>query len=195
MIDQILKQFDLPTLEVVTGLDATFLYGETPTSPMHVGGIIVVEGSLQFEEFKAILMSRIHQMPKLRKKLMYVPFSIDYPYWVDDPNFDIDMHLEHIALPKPGGWKQMRKLASKVLSEPLDHSKPLWSFTFVEGLDTLSQVKPGSVAIISKMHHVAIDGMAGAGMLAVLCDMSPNATKPAAPKPYRPKKLRVTSRS
>lgn len=189
MIDQILKQFDLPTLEVVTGLDATFLYGETPTSPMHVGGIIVVEGSLQFEEFKAILMSRIHQMPKLRKKLMYVPFSIDYPYWVDDPNFDIDMHLEHIALPKPGGWKQMRKLASKVLSEPLDHSKPLWSFTFVEGLDTLSQVKPGSVAIISKMHHVAIDGMAGAGMLAVLCDMSPNATKPAAPKPYRPKKL------
>lgn len=189
MINQIIKQFDLPNLEAVSGLDATFLYGETPTSPMHVGGIIVVEGSLKFEDFRAILMSRLHQLPKLRKRLMYVPFSIDYPYWVDDPTFDIDMHLDHIALPKPGGWKQMRKLASKIFSEPLDHSRPLWSFTFVEGLDTLSQVKPGSVAIVSKLHHVAIDGMAGAGMLGILCDMSPNASPIPEPKPYHPKKL------
>ena len=174
--------------QAITGLDATFLYIETPTSPMHVGSVAIIEGSLSFEDFRKTVQSRIHLIPKLRQRLIYVPMSIDYPYWVDDPYFDIDMHLHHIALPQPGSWKELRSVASRIFSEPLDQSRPLWSFTFVEGLDNMSQVPKGSVAIISKIHHVAIDGVAGAGILALLFDMSPK-IKEMEPEPFNPEPL------
>ncbi len=189
MINKLISQLNLPNIKSISGLDATFLYGETPTSPMHVGSVAILEGSLQFKDFRKVIMSRIHHIPKFRRRLMYVPFSIDHPYWVDDPDFNIDMHIKHVALPKNGDWKQLRKMASREFSEPLDQSRPLWSFTFVEGLDNLSQVKPGSVAIISKVHHVAIDGMAGAGLLAVLFNFGPDVKEIPEPKPFKPKPL------
>lgn len=189
MLNSILEKLNPENLESVTGMDATFLYGETETSPMHVGSVAIIEGSLEFETFKATIASRLHMVPKLRKRLMSIPFSIDYPYWVDDPHFNIDMHIDHVALPKPGSWKQLRSMASRIFSEPLPHSRPLWSFTFVEGLDNLSQVQPGSIAIISKVHHVAIDGVAGAGLLAILFDMSPTPSKIKEPPPYNPQPL------
>lgn len=173
----------------ISGMDSTFLYAETPTSPMHIGGVAVIEGSLDFKTFKRTIASRIHQIPKLRQRLMQVPFSIDHPYWVDDPDFNLDMHIDHVALPKPGSWKNLRRLASKLFSEPLDKSRPLWSFTFVEGLDQLSQVKPGSVAIISKIHHVAIDGIGGAGILGIIFDLSPEVKEIPEPRPYNPAPL------
>lgn len=176
-------------LQSISGLDATFLYGETSTSPMHVGSVSIIDGSLKFESFREMIISKIHLIPSLRKRLMFVPFSVDYPYWVDDPNFNIDMHLHHIALPKPGSWKELRAVSSKIFSEHLDRSRPLWSFTFVEGLDNLSQVPSGSVAIISKIHHVAIDGMAGAGMLSLMYDISPKPKDLQEPKPFRPRAL------
>ncbi|MGB0931290.1 MAG: wax ester/triacylglycerol synthase domain-containing protein, partial [Chitinophagales bacterium] len=158
MLDKILQQFNPPNIQAISGLDATFLYGETPTSPMHVGSVVIIENSLKFETFRKIILSRIHQIPKMRQKLVFVPLSMDYPYWVDDPDFDIDMHLNHIALPSPGGWQELRNTSSQIFSEHLDRSRPLWSFTFVEGLNTIPQVPKGSVAIIAKIHHVAIDG-------------------------------------
>lgn len=170
-------------------MDATFLYVETPTSPMHVGAVAVIEGDLNFATFRETILSRIHMIPSLRRRLMYVPMSIDYPYWVDDPNFDVDLHLNHVALPKPGSWKELRALASSIFSEALDKSRPLWSFTFIEGLDGIAQIPKGSVAIVSKIHHVAIDGMAGAGILSLLFDLSPKPTKVKEPKPFRPKPL------
>lgn len=189
MLDKILKQFTKSNIQPISGMDATFLYIETPTSPMHIGSVTVIEGSLEFEKFRATILSRIHTIPKLRQRLVYVPFSIDYPYWVDDTNFDIDMHIHHIALPKPGNWKTLRKVASQIFSNPLDHSRPLWSFTFVEGLDNIPQVPKGSVAIISKMHHVAIDGVGGAGILSLLFDLTPEVKEIPKPKPFKPKPL------
>ena len=176
-------------MQPITGIDATFLYGESDNSPMHVGSVAVIEGSLKFDTFKKVIESRIHQIPKLRQRLMYIPMSVDYPYWVDDPSFNIDMHIHHVALPSPGGWKELRAMASQIFSEALDKTRPLWSFTFVEGLDTIPQVPKGSVAIISKMHHVAVDGMAGAGMMSLIFDMSPDTTPIPEPKPYNPKPL------
>jgi WS/DGAT/MGAT family acyltransferase len=176
-------------MEPITGLDATFLYAETANSPMHVGSVTVIEGSLKFDDFRKVIESRLHLIPKLRQRLMQVPFNIDYPYWVDDPNFDLDMHLQRIALPKPGSWKELRSIASSIMSEPLDRTRPLWHFTFVEGLDNIPQVPKGSVAIISKIHHVAIDGMAGTSIMGLLFDLSPNPTKLKEPKPYEPKPL------
>ncbi|MDF1699090.1 MAG: wax ester/triacylglycerol synthase family O-acyltransferase [Saprospiraceae bacterium] len=187
MINKLISQLNLPNVKSISGMDATFLYAETPTSPMHVGSVAILEGSLKYKDFRKLIMSRIHLIPKFRRRLMYVPFSVDHPYWVDDPDFNIDMHIKHVALPKPGDWKHLRRMASREFSEPLDQSRPLWSFTFVEGLDNLSQVKKGSVAIISKVHHVAIDGMAGAGLLAVLFDFGPKAGEIPPPKPYKPK--------
>lgn len=189
MINKLISQLNLPNVKSISGLDATFLYGETSTSPMNVGSVAIIEGSLEYKDFRKIIMSRIHNIPKFRKRLMYAPFSVDHPYWVDDPNFNIDMHIRNVALPKPRDWKQLRRIASREFSEPLDQSRPLWSFTFVEGLDNLSQVPKGSVAIISKVHHVAIDGMAGAGLLAVLFDFGPQIQEIPEPRPYEPKPL------
>ena len=189
MADIKIPNLENPDLEPISGMDATFLYMERHNSPMHVGSVVVIEGSLDFSTFRKTLLSRMHQIPKLRKKLVYVPLSVDYPYWADDPDFDIDMHLTHIALPKPGGWKELRRVASDVFSDPLNQSRPLWSFTFVEGLDTVSQVPKGSVAIISKMHHVMIDGAAGAGLMSIIFDMMPNTKPIPEPRPYQPKPL------
>lgn len=140
---------------------------------MHVGGVAVIQGSLKYADFRATIQRRIHLIPVLRKRLVFVPFSADYPYWVNDPEFDLDLHLQQVALPQPGGWKELRTMASRIFSEPLDKSRPLWSFTFIEGLDHIPQLPAGSVAIVSKIHHVAIDGVAGAGLLSLLFDMTP----------------------
>ena len=187
MIKEFLDKIDIVDLQSVTGMDATFLYGESPTTPMHVGSVCIIEGSLQFETFKQTIESRLHLMPKLRQKLVSVPLGVDYPYWIDDPNFNINLHIQHVALPQPGGWKQLRALASNIFSEPLDRTRPLWSFTFVEGLNSIPQLPAGSVALVSKMHHVAIDGMAGAGLMGIIFDLFPTDTPPPPPKPYKPK--------
>lgn len=189
MLDKLAETLIKDKLQPVSGMDAAFLYTETPTSPMNIGSVVVVEGSLDFQTFKATVHSRLHQAEKLRQRLVYVPFSIDYPYWVDDPNFDIDLHIRHIALPRPGGWQQLRSVASQIFSEPLDQSRALWSMTFVEGLDTIPQVPAGSIAIVCKIHHVAVDGVGGAGLLSLFLDFTPEAQTPPPPRPFNPRPL------
>ena len=189
MIDKITKMLMPDNLQPIAGMDATFLYTDTPTSPMHIGSVLIIEGSLDFETLKSIIHSRIHQFEKLRQKLMYVPLKIDYPYWVDDPFFDIDLHITQTALPKPGGWKQLRSTASEFFSEGLVPNRALWSMKFVEGLDKLPQVPKGSVAIITKMHHVAVDGVGGAGLMSLFLDFTPDKKPIPEPRPYNPKSL------
>lgn len=189
MFGKIFKQLNNDKIKPISGMDATFLYGETPTSPMHVGSLAIIEGSLEFETFKERIRSRIHLIPKMRQRLISVPLSVDYPYWVDDPNFDIDLHINRIALPKPGSWKELRAVASDIFSDHLDKARPLWSFTFIEGLDNMSQVPSGSVAILSKMHHVAVDGMGGQGILGILFDLSKNPPKDKPAPLFKPAAL------
>jgi diacylglycerol O-acyltransferase / wax synthase len=189
MLDKLTAKLIAENLEPISGMDAAFLYTETPTTPMNIGSVIVIEGSLDFKTFKDTIHSRLHQFAKLRQRLVYVPFSIDYPYWVDDPNFDIDLHVKHIALPKPGSWKELRNTASDIFSEPLDQNRALWSITFVEGLDNIPQVPKGSVGIISKMHHVAVDGVGGAGLMSLFLDFTPDKREIPAPRPFNPKPL------
>ena len=173
-------------MEQLTGLDASFLYLETPSTPMHVGAVSVVEGSLDFERFKEFIARRIHLVPKLRQRLVEAPLGIDYPFWVDDPEFNLDMHLSHVALPQPAGWRELRALASHSFSQALDRSRPLWELVYVEGLDNIPQVPTGSIAIISKVHHAAIDGVSGADILNVLYDMTPEPTAYPDPEPFSP---------
>ncbi len=189
MLNKLVENLVKENLTPVSGIDAAFLYTETPTSPMNIGSVVIIDGTIDFKTFKDTVHSRIHQFEKLRQRLVYVPFSVDYPYWVDDPNFDIDLHIKNIALPKPGAWKQLRDVASQIFSEPLDQNRPLWSMVFVEGLDNIPQVPKGSIAIISKIHHVAIDGVGGAGLLSLFLDFTPESREIPEPKPYNPKPL------
>ena len=171
------------SIQQVSGSDATFLYAESPTSPMHIATLTIVEGSLEFDDFKKIVASKLHLIPKFRKRLLNVPMNLDYPYWVDDPNFDIDLHINRLKLPDPSNWKTLREMTSSIFSSPLDLRRPLWSIDFIEGLDEVSQVPKGSVAIVSKVHHVMIDGSSGVGIMGILFDKSETDKDKEIPKP------------
>jgi WS/DGAT/MGAT family acyltransferase len=179
------------SIQQVSGQDATFLYAESPNSPMHVATLTIVEGSIEFNDFKEIVASKLHLIPKFRKKLLNVPLNLDNPYWVDDPNFDIDLHINRLKLPDPANWKTLREMTSSIFSSPLDLRRPLWSIDFIEGLDEVSQVPKGSIAIVSKIHHVMIDGSSGVGIMSILFDKSEDDKnkKPSKPKPYEPEPL------
>lgn len=175
-------------MQPLSGLDSSFLFLEDPHQPMHVGSVLVFEGSMNFDAFRETMASRVHLVPRLRQRLVMVPFGIGKPYWVEDPAFNLDMHLQHVALPSPGNWKELRGLAARIFSTPLDRTRPLWEMTFVEGLDAIPQVPPGSVAIINKVHHAAIDGVSGADMMGMLLDMTkePRTFSPPPPRTVPP---------
>ncbi len=179
------------SIQQISGQDATFLYAESPTSPMHIATLTIVEGSLKSEDFKDIVASKLHLIPKFRKRLLNVPLNLDYPYWVDDPNFDIDLHINRLRLPDPSDWKTLREMTSSIFSSPLDLRRPLWSISFIEGLDEVSQVPKGSVAIVTKVHHVMIDGSSGVGIMGLLFEKSieEKNKKIAKPKPFEPEPL------
>ncbi|GGG37247.1 WS/DGAT/MGAT family O-acyltransferase [Bizionia arctica] len=179
------------SIQQISGYDAAFLYAESPTSPMHVATLNIVEGSLKYEDFKEIVASKLHLIPKFRQRLLSVPMNLDYPYWVDDPNFDLDLHLNRMKLPDPSNWKTLRDLTSSLFSSPLDLRRPLWSVHFIEGIDEIAQVPKGSVAIVTKVHHVMIDGSSGVGLLGVLYDSDADGKKKkrTKPKPFNPEPL------
>lgn len=174
-------------MQELSGLDASFLFLETPKIPMHIGGVALLEGDLDFNEFKQFLSDRVHIVDKLTQKLMTSPLNIDRPHWVEDEDFDINFHLHRTALPKPGGWKELRYLSSRIFSQKLNRERPLWHFTFVEGVDSIAQVPKGSVALISKIHHAAFDGKSGEALMSLLFDISPKPRPipPAKPKPEK----------
>ena len=190
-IKEILDDALTSSIEQISAQDATFLYADSPTSPMHIGSLTIVEGSLNFEDFKAIVASKLHLIPKFRKRLLNVPFNLDYPYWVDDPNFDIDLHLNRIKLPDPANWQTLRETTASIFSSSLDLRRPLWSISFIEGLDEIQQIPKGSVAIITKIHHVMIDGASGVGLMGMLFDREKEDRRKTIPdpKPYEPDPL------
>lgn len=191
VIKDLLQEVLDSSIQQVSGQDATFLYAESPTSPMHIATLTIVEGSIAFNDFKEIVASKLHLIPKFRKKLLNVPLNLDYPYWVDDPNFDIDLHINRLKLPDPANWKTLREMTSSIFSSPLDLRRPLWSIDFIEGLDEVSQVPKGSIAIVSKIHHVMIDGSSGVGLMSILFDKNKEEKekKPSPPKPFEPEPL------
>jgi diacylglycerol O-acyltransferase len=191
VITNLLQDAIETSAQQISGQDAGFLYADSPSSPMHIATLTIVEGSLNFDDFKKIVASKLHLIPKFRKRLLNVPLKLDYPYWVDDPNFDLDLHLNRLKLPDPANWKTLRDLTSNIFSSSLDLTKPLWSVYFIEGLDEIAQVPKGSVAILTKVHHVMIDGSSGVGIMGILFDKEnseENAT-PENPKPFDPEPL------
>jgi WS/DGAT/MGAT family acyltransferase len=175
----------------LSGLDAAFLYLEVPRAPMHVAALSIFETgidapSLDFAAVRAHVAARLHLVRTYRERLVRVPLNLGHPYWVDDPIFDLDHHLHHARLPAPGGWSALRTLMADVISRPLDQSRPLWEMVFIEGLDTVEGVPPGSVALIGKVHHAASDGLAGSSMLGVMLDATSDPPPAATPTPWQP---------
>ncbi|MEM7051253.1 MAG: wax ester/triacylglycerol synthase family O-acyltransferase [Acidobacteriota bacterium] len=169
------------------GLDAAFLYLENERSPMHIGSLILMEGHtaegpFDFATFRRRLERRVLRVPILRQRLVQDPTGLGSPSWVDDEAFDLDHHLHHTSLAEPGGWAQLRSLMAHEIAQPLDRSRPLWEILFIDGLGDLPETPPGAVALISKMHHAAVDGVSGAEILGALFDLSPE----PGPEPERP---------
>ncbi len=159
-------------MERLSGLDASFLYLETPSLHMHVAMTLVfdpstVPGGYSFERMKEAIAARIPCAPVFRRRLVEVPFRLGHPVWVDDPDFDIDYHVRRAAVPRPGGLRQLADLAGDITGHPLDRAKPLWEMWIVEGL------ADERIAIIAKMHHSTVDGVSGAALLSVLFDLEP----------------------
>src|SRR4051794_18352883 len=135
---------------------------------MHVGALVMLEGPApQFEEFLDGLRARLHLVPRYRQKLAHPPLDTGRPLWVDDPDFNLEYHVRQTALPRPGSEAQLMRLASRIMSQQLDRSKPLWELWLVEGLEN------GGVALISKTHHALIDGISGVDLAQVMFDLDP----------------------
>jgi diacylglycerol O-acyltransferase len=152
----------------LTAVDASFLHQEGQNSHMHVGAVSTFEGPPpEFEEFLNSLRMRLHLVPRYRQKLAEAPLQTGRPVWIDDPNFNLEYHVRQTALPEPGSEEQLMRLVSRVYSQQLDRSKPLWETWLVEGLDG------NRFALISKTHHSLIDGIAGVDLAQVLFDLTP----------------------
>ncbi|MEM9385402.1 MAG: wax ester/triacylglycerol synthase family O-acyltransferase [Pseudomonadota bacterium] len=166
-------------MDQLSGIDATFLYLETPKAPMHIGGVLFCapanpgDRGLDFQSFRALVESRLHVSPVFRRRVVHVPLDLDNPFWVEDPHFNLDAHVSYMALPGKRSWTEMRHLLEHLFSVPLDTRRPLWSLTFVEGLDGIQGLPPGSFAVVHKIHHAAADGMSGRDLLTCLLDPTP----------------------
>jgi WS/DGAT/MGAT family acyltransferase len=178
-------------MQQLSGQDASFLYTETPKSPMHIGGIAIydqstLEGGVQrFKDILRYIEQRLHLARTFREKLVNVPFSLDHPYWIEDKDFDLEFHVRHIRLPAPGDWRQLCIQAARLHARPLDLTKPLWEFTVIEGLDAIPGLPKGCYAILSKVHHACIDGVSGVDLTQAIHDLAAiPAPVPAPKKPW-----------
>ena len=181
-------------MEQLTGLDAAFLYLDQENSPMHIGSIAIYDPSTApggFVRFKDILNFVEERLPlanTFRRGLANVPFGIDHPYWIEVEDFNLEYHIRHVALPKPGDWRQLCIQSARIMARPLDLTKPLWEFTVIEGLDNVAGVPKGSYAIVSKIHHSAIDGMSGVDIMNAIHTINPDDTLPALEDTWKPEK-------
>lgn len=179
-------------MEQLSGQDASFVYLETPTTPMHIGSVGIYDPSTApngFVRFKDILRhveSRLDKARSFRQKLVRVPFDLDHPYWVEDANFDIEYHIRHMALPKPGDWRQLCIQVARLQARPMDLSRPLWEFNVIEGLDNIPGIPKGSFALMAKVHHAAIDGMSGVELSAAVHDIEPKAVEENVKSNWKP---------
>lgn len=178
-------------MQRLSGLDAGFLYLEGPTSFMHVASLIVVDPATfdgdvpwGFDQVRELFASRLDQAPPFRRRLVEVPFGIHHPLWIEDPSFDLDWHLRHVTVPAPGGQAELTRLVADLVAIPLDRSRPLWEAWVIDGLEG------GLMALVTKVHHAAIDGASGEELMVALLDLSPEGDeKPEPSEPWTPDRV------
>jgi diacylglycerol O-acyltransferase len=157
----------------LTSLDTQFLALENDRQSGHVAGLAILDpsttdrGALDVVDIQELILQRLPLLPPLRWRLAEVPFGLDYPYWVDDPGFDLDFHVRELALPAPGSDEQLSEQVARITSRPLDRARPLWELYLIHGL------RGGNVGMLTKIHHALIDGISGAEIMGLLLDLGP----------------------
>jgi WS/DGAT/MGAT family acyltransferase len=169
-------------LRQLTLQDASFLYLETSDTPEHVGGLDLVELPAgyrgdYYQDYKAMIASRLHLVPLLHSKLLRLPFDLDRPFWIDEPHVDIDYHVRREAVPRPGRMDQLEDLVARLHATLLDQTRPLWEFYVIEGLES------GQIALYIKIHHAAMDGASSMALINAMYDPSPAPRAMPAPGP------------
>lgn len=168
----------------LSSLDAQFLHVESATTVGHVGSVLLLDpstapgGELTLERVRDVLEPRLHLAPVLRERLIMVPMSLGLPYWVDDPDFDIEFHLREIGLPAPGDDAQLGERVARIHARPLDRTRPLWELYLIHGIEG------GRQAVYAKIHHSAIDGVSGAEILATILDVTVEPRDEEPPEEY-----------
>src|SRR3954451_1749971 len=170
----------------LTGLDSSFLNLETPTQFGHVSGLAIfsrpdVADYDPYAAWRAQLEERMHLLEPLRRRLAEIPLGIDHPYWVADPDFDLDFHVRHTAVPPPGNDEQLARTVGRIISRPLDRRRPLWLSYVIEGLSD------DRFATLTVFHHATIDGASGAELFSIMLDDRVEGSDIAPPdRPWRP---------
>ena len=177
------------------GMDASFVALETKNSPMHIGSILIYNpatapgGFVRFKDILKFFESRMQLSKTMRQRMVRVPFDLDYPYWIEDPDFDLEYHVRHVALPAPGDWRQLCIQAARIFARPLDLTRPPWEFTVVEGLDNVPGVPKGCYAMVTKVHHAAIDGMSGIDLMEAMHTLRADEGPPKTPDTWKAEKV------
>ncbi|MGI8663598.1 MAG: WS/DGAT/MGAT family O-acyltransferase [Acidimicrobiales bacterium] len=166
-------------MKPLAGMDASFLYMETPSQLAHVVGTLLLdpsEGSgFSYERVVEMLRARMHLLEPFRRRLVWVPLDLGHPVWVEDPDFDIEAHIHRVTVRRPGTLHELAEVVGDIAGRPLDRSRPLWDLHLVEGLED------GKVGFVTKIHHSAIDGVTGADLMASMFDLAPDALDPEPP--------------
>jgi len=165
----------------LSGMDAMFLSMEGTAWPQHTVGMMILDPSsapgFGYDTLRSHLQNRLPYMPQFRRRIQEVPLQLDRPVWIDDPGFWLDAHVHRAALPAPGGPRELAEYVGEILARPLNRNQPLWESWYLEGLER------GRVAFIAKTHHCLVDGVSGAGLSDVLCDLEPGPVQPPAVPP------------
>ena len=150
-------------MEQLSSTDAAYIYAENPKRPMHVTTMTIYDpstapqGKVRLKEIMGLFERAVYSVPMFRQRLMEVPMGLDEPYWVEDPDFDIEYHVRHVALPKPGVWRQLYIQIARINARRLDRSRPLWEVYVIEGLNHLDGVPAQSFAVVIKLHYAAFN--------------------------------------
>jgi len=165
-------------MERLSGLDAFFLYLETPTQPLNVCCVLELDtstmpGGYSYSRFRTEVVNRVSAVPEFRMKLADNQLNLDHPVWVDDENFQLRPHLRRIGVPPPGGRRELAEICGYIAGLPLDRDRPLWEMWVIEG-----GAREDVVTVMLKVHHALVDGVAGANLLAQLCSVQPDAPPP-----------------
>src|SRR5215207_4812061 len=181
-------------MKQLSGLDASFLYMETDSQFGHVSSLSIYdrpEGDPDYEPFSAWrgqIEARLHGLEPLRRRLRNVPLNLDHPFWTDDPDFDLDFHVRHTAVPPPGSDSQLAELVARIIGRPLDRRRPLWETYVIEGLPD------DRFGILTKLHHATIDGASGAELLTLMLDADPAGDPiPLRVEPWKPERIPTDS--
>ncbi len=184
-------------MQMLSALDATFIYLESKHSPMSIGGMYVIDAAdtpegFSYKSWYSLVESRLKCSKVFRERLVEVPWDLSFPYWIRDPGFDLDTHLPRVSLPEPGGMEELMQMAADTWGQVLDREQPLWEITFVEGLDSVPGIAKGSYALITKVHHAAVDGKASNEMMTALLDITPDIREVEGEDTWEPEELPST---